>query len=145
MNAEQVNAILRIDHIVWNALVCLLEKHPEKNLHNAASPPWTSRDVYAHFARWLNYSNACIAAYCAGRKEPPLEATPEEMNTRWQREDSKMTLADARGKAGTAFKRRMAIIEAIPLDKWDVELGKMVNFDGAMHYAMHINYIVVTK
>jgi hypothetical protein len=144
MNTEEVKAMLRIDHIVWNALVCLLEKHPDANLHDSASPPWTSRDVYAHFARWLNHNNDCIEAYCAGREPPGLEASPLEMNDRWQNEDSGMSLAEAREKAANAFKHRMEIIETLPPDKWDEELEKLVRYDGASHYAMHINYIVLT-
>ncbi len=143
MNTEQVKALLAIDLIVWNELACLLEKHPDENLHDSASPPWTSRDVYAHFARWFNHSNACIEAYSAGRELPRLAASPEEMNDRWQKEDRKLTLAEARRKAGVAFTSRMVAIESVPLDKWDKEMDKIVKYDGAMHFATHINYIVV--
>jgi hypothetical protein len=144
MNAEEVKAMLCIDHIVWNALVCLLEKHPRENLHGPGSPPWNSRDVYAHFARWFNRSNAHIEAYCAGKELPQFSKSPEEMNDIWQQEDAAMTLADARTKAMDAFSRRLGIIENIPPAKWDAELEKLVRYDGASHYAMHINYIVVT-
>jgi hypothetical protein len=144
MNAEEVKAMLCIDHIVWNALVCLLEKHPQENLHGPTSPCWTSRDVYAHFARWLNRNNASIEAFCAGRELPQLSKSPEEMNDIWQKEDSVLTLADARTQAMYAFARRMSIVENIPLAKWDAELEKLVRYDGAAHYATHINYIVVT-
>ena len=145
MNAEEVRAMLCIDHIVWNALACLLEKHPEENLHDAMSPPWNNRDVYAHFGRWLNRSNSHIEAYCAGEKLRELPDLPEKMNDIWQKEDSVLTLADARAKAMDAFTRRMSIIENIPPTKWDAELEKLVRYDGAMHYAMHINYIVDKK
>jgi hypothetical protein len=144
MTMEEVKAMLCIDHIVWNALVSLLEKHPAESLHEAGPPPWTSRDVYAHFSRWLNHSNACMEAYCAGRPQPPLEADPEEMNTIWHRADSGMSLDEAREKAQAAFTRRMDTIKSIPLYKWDGELEKLARYDGATHYAMHINYIVVT-
>jgi len=142
MNTEEVKAMLCIDHIVWNALACLLEKHPDVSLHEPGSLPWTSRDVYAHFARWLNHSNACIDAYCARRPQPPLEASPEEMNDIWQRADSAMSLDEARKKAGVVFTSRVVLIESIPIDKWDDALKKLVSYDGAMHYAMHINYIL---
>jgi hypothetical protein len=144
MNAEEVKAMLCIDHIIWNALACLLEKHPEESLHDPASPRWTSRDVYAHFARWLGHSNACMEAYCAGRKLPQLEASPEEMNKRWQQQDRRMSLDDAREKSRDAFRSRMHIIESIPPDKWDDTLERLARYDGAWHYAKHINYIVVT-
>ena len=141
MNAEQVKALLTTDLIMWNELACLLEKHPDVNLHDKGLP-WTSRDVYAHFARWFNRSNAHIEAHCAGNKLPELPDLPEKMNDIWQKEDSKLTLAQARTKAGVAFTSRMVAIESIPLDKWDSEMHHLVSVDGATHYAMHINYIV---
>jgi hypothetical protein len=142
MNTGIIQAMLSIDRIGWDALVSLLDAYPEKSLHDPASPRWTSRDVYAHFARWLNHSNACIEAYCAGNELPSLEGTPEEMNTRWQREDRRMSLDDAREKALAAFTRRLDIIASIPVDKWDGELERIVRYDGATHYTMHLNYIV---
>jgi hypothetical protein len=145
MNYEEVKAMLCIDHIVWNALVCLLEKHQSGNLHGPGSPPWTSRDIYAHLARWLDHNNACIEAYCTGKPQPSLEASPEKMNDIWQQADSSMSLDEAREKAQVAFARRMDIIKSIPLHKWDGELEKLARYDGAAHYAMHINYIVVAR
>jgi hypothetical protein len=145
MNPEQVKALLATDLMVWDELAWLLEKHPAENLHGPSSPPWTSRDVYAHFARWLNHNNSCIEAYCAGQTQPQLSASPEEMNDIWQKEDSRLTLTQARTKAGVAFTSRMVVIESIPLDKWDAEMARLVNVDGAVHYAMHINYIVVNN
>jgi hypothetical protein len=145
MNAEQIKALLSIDLIVWDELAWLLEKHPEENLHAAGSTPWNSRDVYAHLARWLNRSSAHIEAYCNGKKLPEFPASPEEMNDIWQREDSSLTLAEARTKAGVALANRLAAVEAIPTDKWDTEMHRIVSFDGATHYAMHINYIVVNS
>lgn len=67
------------------------------------------------------------------------------MNDIWQQEDSGLTLAEARDRAMDAFARRLEIIEAIPLSRWDAELEKLVRYDGAAHYAMHINYIFVEK
>ena len=144
MNAEQVKALLAIDLMVWDELAWLLEKHPDVNLHDKGLP-WTNRDVYAHFARWFNHSNAHIEAYCNGKELPQLSKTPEEMNDIWQEEDSVLTLAEARTKAGVAFTSRMVAIESIPLDKWDAELEKLVSYDGAMHFAAHLNYIKVKE
>jgi hypothetical protein len=141
MNSEQVKALLTTDLIMWNELACLLEKHPDVNLH-AKGIPWISRDVYAHFARWFNRSNAHIEAYCNGKELPQLSKTPEEMNDIWQKEDQHLSLAQARTKAGVAFTSRLVAIESIPPDKWDAEMSRLVNVDGAVHYAMHINYIM---
>ena len=142
MNAEVLKTMITVDLIVWNELACLLEKHPEENLHGPSSPPWTSRDVYAHFSRWFNHNNACIEAYSAGRPLPRLPAAAEEMNAVWEKEDQRLTLGEARRKAGVALASRLAAIEAVPLDKWDAELQRIVSYDGAMHFAAHLNYIV---
>jgi hypothetical protein len=145
MNAAEVKAMLLTDRIVWDKLASVLDAHPGESLHVPASPPWNSRDVYAHFARWLNRSNAHIQAFCAGKKLPEFPAAPEKMNDIWQQEDSGLTLTEARDRAMDAFARRLEIIEAIPLSRWDAELEKLVRYDGAAHYAMHINYIVVEQ
>jgi hypothetical protein len=142
MNTDKVQAMLRIDRMGWDALVSLLDAHPGESLHDPASPMWTSRDVYAHFTRWLEHSNACIKAYCAGDELPQLKAAPGEMNTLWQQEDSRMSLDDAREKALMAFDHRIEIIASIPPDKWDEELDRIVRYDGAAHYTQHLNYIV---
>jgi len=141
MNAEVLKTMITIDLIVWDELTLLLEKRPGENLH-AAGPPWTSRDVYAHFARWFNHNNSLIEAYSAGRALPRLPAPAEEMNALWEKEDSVLTLDEARRKAGVALASRFAAIEAVPLEKWDAELQRIVSYDGAMHFAAHLNYIV---
>jgi hypothetical protein len=143
MKKEDVEVMLRIDSVVWNELVSVLAAHPEESLHAPTSPRWTSRDVYAHMARWLNHSNRLIEAYCDGQTLPLPEATPEEMNSRWQQEDRVMELNDVKEKAQIAFSRRQRIIESIPLNQWDNKLERIVRYDGATHYAAHLNYIVV--
>lgn len=70
--------MLITDRIVWDKLASVLDAHPGESLHVPASPPWNSRDVYAHFDRWLNRSNAHIQAFCAGKKLPELPAAPEK-------------------------------------------------------------------
>ena len=91
----------------------------------------------------LTIPTSASRSYSAGRELPQLEASPLEMNDRWQKEDRKLTLAQARAKAGVAFTSRMVAVESIPLDKWDKEMDKLVRVDGAEHYAAHFNYIVV--
>jgi hypothetical protein len=142
MNPEAIKTMLNIDLMVWNELACLLEKHPEENLHDSASPAWTARDVYAHLARWLNRNNAHIEAYCAGKELPPFSKSPEEMNDIWQKEDSVMSLTQARTKAGVALASRIAAIEAVPTERWNAEMYRLATIDGASHYAQHINYIM---
>jgi hypothetical protein len=94
-------------------------------------------------ARWLNHSNRLIEAYCDGQTLLLPEATPEEMNSRWQQEDRVIELNESKEKAQMAFSRRQRVIESIPLHQWDNKLERIVRYDGATHYAAHLNYIVV--
>lgn len=120
----------------------MLEAHPEGNLHSPGSPSWSSRDVYAHLARWIEHSTAALEARLAGCTLPPLEGTDDEINSRWQREDSRLSLDEARERAEAAFERRLRVIEAVPSDRWDQALEAIAHADGAEHYRGHRSYVV---
>ncbi len=143
MNAEAVTAMLREDRAEWEALVAVLEAHPEGSLHAAGSPPWTSRDVYAHLARWIAYSTDDLEARLAGRTLPPLDGTDDEINARWQREDSGLSPAEARTRALAAYERRIRVVQAVPADRWNQGLEMIARADGSEHYAAHRRSIVV--
>ncbi len=144
MDAEAVAAMLREDRTEWEVLVAVLEAHPQKSLHDPSSPRWTRRDVYAHLARWIERSTDALEARLAGRALPPLEGTDDEINARWQREDSGLSLGEARERAQQAFGRRLRAIEGVPTDRWDEMLEAIACADGAEHYAGHRSYISVT-
>ncbi len=141
MDAEAAEKMLREDRVEWAALVAVLEAHPEQRLHDAESPPWTSRDVYAHLARWIERSTAQLEARLADGKLPRLEGTDDEINARWQQEDSRLSLDEAREWAQRAFERRLSAIEAVLADRWDEVLELVARADGAEHYAGHRSYI----
>jgi hypothetical protein len=143
LDAEAIEAMLREDRAEWEALVAVLEAHPEGPLHDPKSPAWTSRDVYAHMARWIKHSTAHLEAHLAGREFPKVEGTDDEINARWQHEDSGLSLAEARERARTAFERRIQAIQAVPPDRWDKAVEAIARADGAQHYRGHRKYIVV--
>ncbi len=144
MDSETVAAMLSEDRAVWEGLVAVLDAHPQEGLHDAGSPPWTSRDVYAHLARWIEHFTAALEARLAGRVLPSLEGTDDEINARWQQEDSGLSLGEARERAQQAFERRLRAIEGVPTDRWDEMLEAIARADGAEHYAGHRSYISVT-
>ncbi len=144
MDAEAVAAMLRKDRAEWEALTAVLDAHPEGSLHETNSPSWTSRDVYAHLARWIVRSTDALEARLAGRALPPLEGTDDEINARWQQEDSGLSLGEARERAKQAFERRLQAIEGVPTDRWDETLEAIARADGAEHCAGHRSYISVT-
>jgi len=138
-----VSSMLRDDRAAWDELVAVLEAHPRVVLHDPASPwRWTSRDVYAHLARWLTRSMDELEAALAGARLPALEGTEDEINTRWQREDSSLSLEEARARAQEAFDRRVRLVESVPDDRWDAALERIARYDGAEHYRAHRGYIV---
>jgi hypothetical protein len=143
MDAEGVAAMLREDRAGWEALAGVLEAHPQGNLHGVGSPPWTSRDVYAHLARWIEHSTASLEARLAGRTLPKLEGTDDEINARWQQEDGGLSLSEARERAWTAFERRLRAIEAVPMERWDERIEAIARADGVQHYASHRRSIAV--
>jgi hypothetical protein len=143
VDIEALAAMLREDRAQWEALAKVLEAHPGGTLHDAGSPWWTSRDVYAHLARWIERSTAHLEARLAGRTLPPLEGTDDDINARWQQEDSRLSVGEARERARTAFERRLRVIDGVAIDRWNEELQAIARADGADHYRAHRNYIVV--
>ncbi len=144
MDAEAIAVMLQEDRAQWEALTAVLDAHPEGSLHDPNSPLWTSRDVYAHLSRWIERSTSELKARLAGRALPPLEGTDDEINARWQQEDSGLCLGEARERAQQAFERRLRAIEGVPTDHWDEMLRAIARADGAEHYAGHRSYISVT-
>ncbi len=142
MDGPAVQAMLQEDRAEWERLVALLDAHPEGPLHDPESPEWTARDVYAHLARWIERSTTEMEGWLATRTLlPKLEGSDDEINARWQQEDSALTLDEARERARRAFERRLRAIEAVPLDRWDAVGEACARADGAAHYRSHRSYI----
>ena len=143
MDSEAVAAMLREDRAEWDALVAVLERHSDKPLHAAGSPSWTSRDVHAHLARWIEHSTANLQSWLADRTLlPSLEGTDDEINARWQEEDSGLSLEEARQRAHQAFERRLRAVQSVASDRWDPTLESIARADSAEHYAAHRTYVV---
>ena len=144
MDAEGVAAMLGEDRAEWDALVAVLEAHPEGPLHDPNSPEFTSRDVYAHLAQMMEGSTRQMEAKLAGGTIPnpwPKELTEDEVNARIQQQHSHMSLEEARAWAQRAFDGLLRAIESVPFDRWDGELEFYARADGADHYRGHRSYI----
>jgi hypothetical protein len=138
MKPEDIRAMLDRDEAEWRALVRVLDSRPDGPLHGPAAPAWTVRDVYAHLARWITLSTDTLEALAQGRPVPtPPEGDDDEINARWHREDSGLTLEEARSRARSAYERRLRVIESIPAGQWDPRLWVTANADGWEHYAAH--------
>jgi hypothetical protein len=145
MDSEAVQEMLREDRAEWEALVAVLDAHPEGPLHDPSSPSWTSRDVYTHLARWIEHSTDDLEAWLAGRGITVIEGTDDEINARWQQEDSRLSPDEARERAQRAFEQRIQAIEAVPQDRWDDQLEAIARADGAEHFRGHRSYIAVGR
>lgn len=146
MDAAAVAAMLDEDRAEWEALLSVLDEHPDGPLHDPNSPSWTSRDVYTHLARMMEGSTAQMEAMLAGRPIPvpwPKGIDEDEVNARIQEEHSGMSLAEARDWAQTAFDGLLHAIEAVPLDRWDEHVERIARADGADHFVGHRGYIAV--
>jgi len=131
------------DRAEWDALVALLEAGAGRgSVHADSAPSWTSRDVYAHLARWIAHSTADLEGWLEGRPIATLDGSDDEINARWQAEDSALDLAAARERAHTAFDRRVRTIEAVPAERWgDEVLESIARADGVEHYRAHREYL----
>ena len=133
--------MLEGDRAEWAALAAVLDAHPDVALHDAESPSWTSRDVYAHFARWIEHSTGQLEAYLQGRKLSELEGADDEINARWQQEDERLILDKARAWANEAVEQRIQAIARVPVDRWDDALEQIARADGAEHIRGHRSYM----
>lgn len=144
MDADAGAAMLREDRAEWDALCAVLDAHSDAPLHDPESPDWTARDVYAHLARWINNSTDAFDSWLVTRTLPAApEGNDDEINARWQAEDSGLTLDEARSRAQQAFERRTSAIESAPSERWDPILEATANADGAEHYRNHRRYIAL--
>ncbi|MCH8062957.1 MAG: maleylpyruvate isomerase N-terminal domain-containing protein [Chloroflexi bacterium] len=135
--------MLQQDLAEWRKLVAVLNAHPDESLHEPASPEWKSRDIYAHLARWMELSTSQLQASLEGRIIPRIEGTDDEINARWQQEDSGLSLDEAREGAQSEFDRRIRAIRSVPADRWNDKTEALARADGAEHYSSHRRYIVV--
>ena len=152
MDAEAIAAMFAEDRREWAALCAALDAHPGGALHDTAplpfregarglGPQWTARDVYAHLARWIAHSTGDLEAVLAGRGTQVIEGSDDEINARWQAEDSGLSLGEARERAQRAFDRRLAAIESVPVGRWNPALDAIAHADDAKHFRAHREYI----
>lgn len=144
MTTDSIRALLAEDDHTWAELTAVLDAHPDVNLHAAGSKPWNSRDAYAHLARWLEYDTAKINAVVAGKPLPVAGKSVEEVNARWEAEDSSLSLEEARQRAFMSYRKRQHTIESVPVSEWDVTIKEVTRTGGASHFKEHLSYITLT-
>ncbi len=128
---------------VWDQLDALLRQHATTpNLHAEGAAEWSSRDVYAHLARWIGRTVEQVQRKSAGVDWlPPLTGTDDEINERWAAEDRALTLKQAREWCIATTETLRRLIEDLSVDQWN-RFGRrcMEDIDGG-HYRAHIEFI----
>ncbi|MDD5190676.1 MAG: ClbS/DfsB family four-helix bundle protein [Dehalococcoidales bacterium] len=142
MGTVDILALLANDRNEWESLCKVLDARPRGTVHGNGPNAWNSRDVYAHIAHWLQFSNDNLEKVRMGNKPIAVhENQIEEINRRWQQEDRYLTLPEARAWAEREITKRVDLIRGMPASFWEHGNLQMVSFDGAAHYREHRNYI----
>jgi hypothetical protein len=127
----------------WARLRARLDADAERgSLHDPDSPAWTSREVYAHFARYQSHSLENLHRRVAGNEPLPSDGLDDDTrNERWAETDRGLTLEEARDwcLATTEALRQAAF--ALTPERW-AEFGTWVADDVLpTHYLAHLEYI----
>jgi hypothetical protein len=139
---EHIAEMLRRDGEEWRLLCAVLDAHPGGPVHDAESPEWEARHVYAHLARWINNSMDDFEALRDGRPRPPAPGGDDDtINAGWRAEDADLTFPEARERAQLAYQRRLRLIESLPAERWNQPMDLIARADGHEHYANHRRYI----
>lgn len=127
----------------WTRLRALLEEHADRdNLHDPAGTPWSSREIYAHFARYQSSNIRHMQRLLASGDLWPSSGEDENViNERWAAEDRALTLEEARAWCEATTEQARAVAMSLPPEVW-AEWGRWVADDVlAPHYLSHIRYI----
>jgi hypothetical protein len=143
MDSAGLEEMIREDRAEWQALVAALEAQADEPASTNGLSSWTSRDVFAHLARWMEHSTDDLEARLRGEPPPSLEGNDDEINARWQQKDVHLSLGQAREWAHQAFDRRVRAIQSVPAHRWDRMLDAVARADGSQHYRAHRRYIAV--
>lgn len=141
MDAESLHQLQDKDAAGWQRLSGYLDATPEGRVHGDDADPWSSADVYAHLARWLDHASDLLEAQRDGTPKPEDDGTTDEINACWRAEDAGIDLTTARSRAFSAHDRYLSAASSLPLDRWNQELENTAMYDGWDHYDEHLKYI----
>ncbi len=122
----------------WTAIEAALDAHPGGRFH-LEGDPWDARDVWAHLARWLHRAVDVCEARLRG-ETPERIADFDAQNAAWQREDSALSLADAKERAMEARRRLLEFVDATPTERWDAPMSGSIASNSAYHYLEHLRF-----
>ncbi len=126
----------------WETLCSILDSHPDGVVHGDAKDSWDSRDIYAHLARWLRYSNDNLEKIRAGQPVRLVDGNRvDEINRQWRQEDRNLTLTEAREAAQRELNRRILLVGSMPGDFLQAGNRKTFSIEGAVHFEVHRRYI----
>lgn len=128
---------------LWARLdALLLERASRPRLHTEGETDWNSRDVYAHFARWIGLTIEQVQRKSAGLDWlPALPGTDDEINERWAAEDRALSQDEARAWCLEATATLRRLIGELSADQWTRFGHRCMSDIGGEHYRGHIDYI----
>ena len=130
----------------WARLQALLEEHADReNLHDPSGTPWSSREIYAHFARYqssnIRHMHCLLASGELWTSNGEGGDDENVINERWAAEDRALTLEEARAWCEATTEQARAVAMSLPPEVW-AQWGRWVADDVlAPHYLSHIRYI----
>ena len=122
----------------WNAIEAALDAHPGSRFH-LEGDPWDARDVWAHLARWLDRAVDVCEARLEGRIPERIDDF-DVQNAAWQREDSVLSLDEAKSRAMEARRRLLEFVDATPTERWDAPMSGSIASNSAYHYLEHLRF-----
>jgi len=128
---------------VWERLRARLDADAHRgSLHESDSPAWTSREVYAHFARYQSHSLENLHRRLASNDPLPSDGLDDDArNERWAESDRALTLEQARDWCLATTEALRGAVLALTPERW-AEFGTLVADDVlAPHYQAHLEYI----
>ena len=135
--------LLREGEAAWTRLVALLDRQQESSsVHAEGGMPWTSADVYAHFARYQSQNVQQLHRVLAGLEPVPPDGLDDDTrNERWAAADRALTFEQAREWCHATTRTLRELLLSLPPELWTLYGDYHGQDVFAPHYEAHIRYI----
>jgi len=126
----------------WEQLSALLDARAELAQVHSSGPAWTSRDVFAHLARWQVRSIDRLTKRMAGNPPlAPLPGTDDEINAGWHAADQALSLPAARTWCLETAEALRSLLLALTPEQWE-DFGRDLAVNAsAVHYDEHLGFL----
>ncbi len=138
-----VTGMLNHESMQWERMTAALDSHPRETLHKGEDGvAWDAVAIYSHLHRWMFVQFPRVEAFLQTGEVPELEATTDQLNALWFREDKEQRFESARRNAYRTRDRFVRMIGEVPIEKWNARLVGLCVGNSAGHYQEHIDWIM---